>query len=481
MNESIREIEDFLDITDENFICENLCMLAGQFSSGKSRFMNALMGFSCLPMGTYETTDVPTYISKGEDMVISCAEGKEQRHTFDEVKKLRKGSITLDFIRISRRAVDIPSGVTFVDMPGVNSIDLRRDRQFEDVLRRSTVVLYFLGKQISTVDTLYLDKIIGSGVKVIIVRTKIDRIVRSEESVKDVVDSERALYLKLFPDIDTYFISLEEECGINELSMLKTYILNCLMEDIRNARIMKEKRYIQYVLKPRLFTMREGVLKNRLTDSTVDEKMFLADARKKSRETKRILEERQTLFFDGFDLAKKNYTKMGSMFIQGLGEERIVKADIEQFILCLIDGLKEWYELELEDALKQIDLMTKIETKSYNLLESVDIDNILNCASTQMLFGNISCYFNADNRVSDYFSTKREAEKYYNQVINRFFAEILMNFQDKYDGFIAETLRNYERQKAHEAKILLPLIQEDFDGTLAMIDKFLEETGEYGY
>lgn len=480
MNENIRKIEDFLDIND-HFICENLCMLAGQFSSGKSRFLNALIGFACLPMGTYETTDVPTYISKGEDMVISYADGKEQRHTFDEVKKLRKGSIVLDSIRISHHAADIPPGVMFVDMPGINSIDPRRDRQFEEVLKKSVVVLYFLGKQISTVDALYLDKMIGSGVKVIIVRTKIDRIVRSEERVKDVVDSERALYLRLFPDIDTYFISLEDECAVNELDMLKTYILDYLAEDIQKARITKEKTYIRNVLKLGLLAIREGVSKNQLAGSMADEKSYLINARKKSRETRRILEERQTLFFDGFDLAKKNYTKMGSMFIQGLGEERIVKADVEQFILCLMDGLKEWYKLELEDVLKQIELMTKIETKYDNLLESVDIDNILNCASTSMLFGNISCYFKADNRVSDYFTTKREAEKYYNQVINRFFAEILMNFQDKYDGFIEETLRNYERQKTHEAKIVLPLVQEDYDGALAIIDKFLEETGEYGY
>lgn len=481
MNESIRRIEEFLDIQDGILASEGLCMLAGQFSSGKSRFLNTLIGFACLPMGTCETTDVPTYLSRGEDYVRSYGRGEKHRHTLGEVENLRKGSIDLESIQISYHAVDIPSGITFVDMPGVNSVDPRRDIQFGDVLKKSSVVLYFLGKQITMVDMLYLNKIIETGAKVLLIRTKIDRINRSEEEVRDVVDWERGLYLRLFPDIDTYFISLDEECDVNELGLLQTYIHSYLEDDIRKYQHMKERLYLQNLIRPRLLAMRDGILKNQSAGSMMTADKLQRNVKKKIRKTRRILEDRQEIFFDGFELAKKNYTKLGRRFILEQREDQILKADIDQYLLRLLNGLWKWYELELEDGLKQIDLLEKAETKKYNLLETIDIDNILNCASAHMLFGNISCYFKADNQILEEFASKREAEKYFVQVINSIFAGILMDFQNKYNGFIAETLRKYESQKSREVELVLPMIQEDIEGTLAVIDGFLKETEENGY
>lgn len=481
MNEKIRRIEEFLDISGEAPALEDICMLAGQFSAGKSRFLNTLIGFDCLPMGTYETTDVPTYLSIGEDSVFSYADGKEYRHTFAEVQNLRKGNIALESIRICRRTMDIPPGITFVDMPGINSIDPRRDLQFEEVLGKSPVVLYFLGKQISTVDMLYLDKIIGSGAKVILVRTKIDRINQSEENARDVVNFERSLYMRLLPGIENYFLSLEGECNVNEVGALKNYILKHLADDIRQSRLAKEESYLQKTLKPRLLAMREGILERRVSDRAADGDRLPGNARKKIREARKILEGRQSVFFDGFELAKKNYMALGGRYIQGIEEAQILKADIEQYILRLFGGLKEWYGLEMEDALKQIDLTAGTETKNYNFLDAVDIGNIMECASTHMLFGNISCYFDMNDQMEGNFHTKREAKKYFDQIMNRFFAEILMGFQDKYGEFIADTLQKYERQKAHEAELMLPMVQEDFEGTLAVIDGFLKEAAEDGY
>lgn len=481
MNEIIRRIEEFLDINDEAPVFEDMCMLAGQFSAGKSRFLNTLIGFDCLPMGTYETTDVPTYLSIGEDAVFSYADGKEYRHTFDEVQNLRKGNIALESIRISRRMMDIPSGITFVDMPGINSIDPRRDLQFEEILGKSPVVLYFLGKQISTVDMLYLDKIIRSGAKGILIRTKIDRINESEENVRDVVNYERSMYMRLLPDMESYFISLESDCDVNELGALKSYICKHLAEDIRQSRLAKEELYFQKTLKPRLLAMRDGILERRAFDKETDKDKLSRNIREKIGEARKILEKRQSAFFDGFELAKKNYMELGGRYIQGIEEEQILKADIEQYILRLLERLKEWYGLEMEDTLKQIDLMCEVETKKYNLLNSVDIRNIMDCASTDMLFGNISCYFEMYDKMDEYFYTKRDARRYFEQIMNRFFAEIIMGFQDKYGEFIAETLQNYERQKVHEAELMLPMIEEDFEGTLAAIDEFFEEAEAYGY
>ena len=70
MTDTIKRLEQFLGIGSEDYIHENVCILAGQFSTGKSKFLNKLIGIDCLPVGTYETTDTPAYVSKGEDSAI---------------------------------------------------------------------------------------------------------------------------------------------------------------------------------------------------------------------------------------------------------------------------------------------------------------------------------------------------------------------------------------------------------------------------
>lgn len=443
---------------------EDLCMLAGQPSSGKSRFLNTLIGFDCLPTGTYGTTDVPTYLSRGEDLVLSCADGMEERHTLDEVWDLRKGNRAPDSIRISCRTIAMPAGITFVDMPGINSVDPGRDVQFGEILRKSPVVLYFLGSQISAADRLYLDLVIGAGAKAIVVRTKIDRIHCSEESVQEVVESERSLYMRLFPDIETYFISLEGACSVNELGLLRDYILDRLPDDIRRIRLAKEESY--------LLAVRGQIAKNQDT--------IRKNVREKIRTARKILEGRQNLFFDGLELAKENYTELGRRYIQGSKDGPIVKADIEEYMRGLIGGLKKWYRLEMEDGLGQIGLTAGADMGKYDLFDDADIDGMMDLASAHMLFGNISNYYEEDGRAEGYFHTKRDAQKYVEQVMNRFFAELMMDFQDKYGAFITETLQNYARQKEHEARWMLLMVQADGKGTHAAIDGLLEEIAGHG-
>lgn len=61
------EYEKFRDfILYDKLIGKNIIALGGGFSSGKSSFLNALMGKSVLPADIDPSTSVPTYIVKGE-------------------------------------------------------------------------------------------------------------------------------------------------------------------------------------------------------------------------------------------------------------------------------------------------------------------------------------------------------------------------------------------------------------------------------
>ena len=479
MTDTIKRLEQFLGIGSEDYIHENVCILAGQFSTGKSKFLNKLIGIDCLPVGTYETTDTPAYVSKGEDSAIFFADGVKSLHTLDEVKWLRKGDKSADLIRISCQSADIPEGITFVDMPGINSIDFKHELQFERILKSGAVVMYFLGKSISTVDVKYLNRIIESGAKTIIIRTKIDCIHLSEEGIDDVIRKERELYQKMFPDASTYFISLQGACVENEISLLKLYIHEDLWNDLQKYQFIKEKIYVRNVIKPGLLSMRSRILENQLQDNVTNKEKILKDMKHKGKRAKDFLIRHKGIIFDGLDTAKKNYIELGRKHIHEMETDKLNRAEIQQYIFCLFECLKRWYELELEDCVRQIDLIANSTMYEYDLLKPMDIDRVLDCTTFQRFSGDISCYFEEDDGTTLYFCSKQEAIRYFEHVLNRFFAEILMDFDNKYAGFVIETIKEYEKKNMHELEIMLPMIQKDFDGVLANIDGYLKETEIY--
>ena len=66
------EYEKFRDfILYDKLIGKNIIALGGGFSSGKSSFLNALMGKPVLPADIDPSTSVPTYIVKGETHEVS--------------------------------------------------------------------------------------------------------------------------------------------------------------------------------------------------------------------------------------------------------------------------------------------------------------------------------------------------------------------------------------------------------------------------
>ena len=88
------EYEKFRDfILYDKLIGKNIVALGGGFSSGKSSFLNALMGKSVLPADIDPSTSVPTYIVKGEKhevMGINVFDAKVSMQPRD-IKKIAHG------------------------------------------------------------------------------------------------------------------------------------------------------------------------------------------------------------------------------------------------------------------------------------------------------------------------------------------------------------------------------------------------------
>lgn len=88
------EYEKFRDfILYDKLIGKNIIALGGGFSSGKSSFLNALMGKSVLPFDIDPSTSVPTYIVKGEKhevLGINVFDAKVKMQPRD-IKKIAHG------------------------------------------------------------------------------------------------------------------------------------------------------------------------------------------------------------------------------------------------------------------------------------------------------------------------------------------------------------------------------------------------------
>lgn len=171
------EYEKFRDfILYEKLIGKNIIALGGGFSSGKSSFLNALMGKSILPEDINPSTSVPTYIVKGEKhevMGINVFDSKVQMQPCD-IRRIAHGfgeiddddnekiidSVTLGHV-LENIFFSTPfhkyDGIAFLDTPGYSKPDSEKysaktDEQIaRGQLNSSNYILWFVQADSGTI------------------------------------------------------------------------------------------------------------------------------------------------------------------------------------------------------------------------------------------------------------------------------------------------------------------------------------------
>ena len=109
------------------FICEPLNVaIVGQFSSGKSTFLNALLGCEILPTGLTPVTAKLTHIKYGENYAlrVDYENGKELNLNIDQIGKFVDQRIFTDDVKelCIYAPSEILKSVSFIDTPGLNSL-----------------------------------------------------------------------------------------------------------------------------------------------------------------------------------------------------------------------------------------------------------------------------------------------------------------------------------------------------------------------
>lgn len=195
--------------------------VVGEFSAGKSTFLNALMGEKILPSFTSETTATVNFLrhkdnaSNGEGGCVHYNDGKSQLLEKADLKTISKYVSTDSDVSVAQTIshVDLfldskflEGNVTLVDTPGLNGIEKgHRDITEEQIEKSSACIFLFSSdKPGSKTDFDFITEIRKRVKSIIFVLNKIDCIKSSEgESVEDVVNKLKENYKKIYPDITT--------------------------------------------------------------------------------------------------------------------------------------------------------------------------------------------------------------------------------------------------------------------------------------
>ena len=139
-----------------------LLVIAGEFNSGKSSFINALLGERVLPEGVTPTTDRINVLRHGNDITEQLREAYllERTHPAEVLRE-----------------------INIVDTPGTNAIIRRHEELTRDFVPRSDLVLFVTSadRPFTESERAFLEQIRQWGKKIVFIVNKIDILSRPEE------------------------------------------------------------------------------------------------------------------------------------------------------------------------------------------------------------------------------------------------------------------------------------------------------------
>jgi small GTP-binding protein len=139
-----------------------LLVIAGEFNSGKSSFINALLGERVLPEGVTPTTDRINVL----------------RHGAEVSEQLREA-----YLLERTHPADVLREINIVDTPGTNAIIRRHEELTRDFVPRSDLVLFVTSadRPFTESERGFLEQIRQWGKKIVFIVNKIDILTRPEE------------------------------------------------------------------------------------------------------------------------------------------------------------------------------------------------------------------------------------------------------------------------------------------------------------
>lgn len=254
----------------DKLIGKNIVALGGGFSSGKSSFLNALMGRAVLPAKVEPSTSVPTYIVSGEEhavMGINVFETKVHMqprdikkiaHGFGEIENDDDNEIITDEITLGHILDNIffstpmhqYKNIAFLDTPGYSKPDSEKHSAKTDEmiargqLKSSNYILWFVDADRGTItenDIKFIQSL-ECDIPMLIVLTKADK--KPLEDLEAIISQIRStLDLKGIKYIDVFAFSSNKIEQIED-EKLKDFIQNNIKKIKKQLEIWDNHMYV---------------------------------------------------------------------------------------------------------------------------------------------------------------------------------------------------------------------------------------------
>lgn len=208
-----KALKDSVRQLDELF----LLVVAGEFNSGKSAFINALLGEPLQKVGVTPTTDQIYWLKFGE---------AREKHPGE------RG------IWVKTAPVELLRKISIVDTPGTNAIMREHEALTAEFVPRSDLVLFITSadRPFTESERAFLAQIQEWGKKIVLIVNKVDILSRPEE-VTQVVDFVTSASQKLIGDIPAVFAVSAKLAQSGDpasgFAPLETYIQDTLDDDGR--------------------------------------------------------------------------------------------------------------------------------------------------------------------------------------------------------------------------------------------------------
>lgn len=403
-------IKDTID-TIEDRIGQNEFKIAvvGEFSAGKSTFINSIVGKDLLKHATLETTAALTYIhnvktgdSRENSCVITFADGSVEKlgrlsdlekytttqSDIDVVTEVKSVDIYIDFI-------DIDDELVIVDTPGLNGLaDKHRELTIEEIKQAHSCIYLFPKRGVAQTDVDFIKYISNYQNTFIFIYNFIDELNVSEgERPEDKIASIRE-NVERFVLSQTSRRIITHYCGMSALKALAgkdTDIKRLYEDDFSDiteeyrAQILEESNYSEFeqILKS-IFTdknfQKNRYISNCYTVLNLIEYILMISKKKQSEIENQILKDRA---FKDISLIKKQKNEMNEnqgvvldqlygLIVQLFEEnQRILDSDIDE-------GIREIYETISADINAETDYKEfekKVEENVYKQQLQKLIDN----------------------------------------------------------------------------------------------------------
>ena len=416
-------------------------VVVGEFSAGKSTFLNALMGEKLLPSFTRETTATINYLrhkdraENGEEGRVYFSDGSVEILDKVDLNTISKYVSTESNLDVARKVEHLDlfldskfleGNITLVDSPGLNGVaDGHRELTEAQIEKSSASIFMFKADQPgSDTDFKFIGEIKDKVNSIIFALNKIDEIKASEgETPQTVIDSLKKIYKDKFPKD----IHIPEIWGISAYPALVARSNQVLDYHGRNDYSKEEKEILEEQSKMNEF---EDRLWQFLTKGEKAKAMLLSPVNKivKFLSDSRLKIEEEINLLNGKD--DKNNIEEKILEIQTQINEinnniDVMESDIEDRLDLLINELEESIGLKLED------IKEKQISKLYNWK---DIDELLSFES---------------NIIND-------AKKSYKKVINKCEKEFINGVKEIISDNYTEVSKNINNSlKEVKFKVLL--------------------------